>query len=33
MIVSAEEFIKLRTSDKKDEQDKTKLDDAPITIW
>ena len=33
MILSAEDFIKLRTSDIKDEQDRATLDDAPIPIW
>jgi hypothetical protein len=33
MITSAEEFIKLRTSEIKEEQDRASLDSADNTIW
>lgn len=33
MIVSAEEFIRLRTSDLKKEQDRASHDSAAITVW
>lgn len=33
MIVSAEEFIKLRTSDKKEEQDRASRDHADNRVW
>lgn len=33
MIISAEEFVALRSSDKKSEYDRAAMEEAPVSVW